>query len=96
MQLTKDQIREMFWHEVNGLERPEEEREESYELEGIIYENPTEIIYMNAKINWSWVDESFDHAFGIEVTGYFDPEIKFAEIIGENREQIMDITNIVR
>lgn len=96
MKMTKDEIRQMFWHEVNGLERPEDPGEVSYNLEGLCYGDPKEIVYMNVLINWKWEDTSFAHAFGTESDGYFEPYITFAEIVGEMNEQILDITNIVQ
>ena len=93
MKMTKDEIRQMFWHEVNGLERPEEVCTKRYALEGLCYENPKEIVYMTVIIDWKKDTGDLGNP---SPENWFEPVILSALIMDEMDELILDITSIVK
>ena len=91
--MTHQEIYEEFWAEINRLERPDSEecrldKSGSVEL--------SSGLFVDYELHWSWIDETFDHAFGTEVTGYFDPVIDSAKMVDEDGRLIEDITNLVK
>lgn len=88
--MTLQEIYEEFWQEINRLERPESEECKS----GSVWLSSG--LFVDYELHWSWIDETFDHAFGTEVTGYFDPVVNSAKLVDEDGKLILDITNLVK
>lgn len=88
--MTTEKIYEEFWEEINRLERPDSEECKS----GSVWLSSG--LFVDYELHWSWVDETFSHEFGTEVTGYFDPVVNSAKLVDEDGKLILDITNLVK